>query len=143
MFLADSKLGHIDWDFEEYNGYWFISDRMKSLIETTDLEGFAFLQRDLRSRDGTDQPLRWLCDVVRVVDAVDEEKSTVGIGTASDGSKVYHITSRAKCIFKESVVGKFHIFRMRYRMSKVICDGEFMRVCKSAAIKGISFYPTE
>src|ERR1700722_3628874 len=76
MFLADPKLGRTHRDFEGYSGYWFISDRMKSVLEKTDREAFAFLRCEMRSSDGQKLPERWLCDVIRVLDPLDEEKST-------------------------------------------------------------------
>jgi len=143
IFLSDPKLGRIHWDFEEYCGYWFISEKTKSVLEITDSEAFEYLKCEMRSPDGTGQPVRWLCDVVRTLDAVDEEKSTVRTGVSSDGSKVYQNVGSASLSFKESVVGKCHIFRMKYFEPKVICDGEFLQACKSAGLSGISFFPTK
>jgi hypothetical protein len=143
VFLSDLKLGRTDRDFEGYSGYWLISDRMKSALEATDSEAFAFLRCDMRSPDDLERPVRWLCDVVRILDALDEQRSAARIGVADDGSKVYLILGRERLIFKESVVGESHIFRMKYRNSLIICDEEMRRACKSAGLTGISFYPTE
>jgi hypothetical protein len=139
VFSCDAKLGHIHWDFVGISGYWFISQKMKSVIEAIDPEAFAFLQCDVRSLDGKDQPVRWLCDVIRVLDALNEDTSTIRIGTASNGSKVYRFVGDETLIFTESVVGESHIFRMKYFEPKVICDADFMRACKSASLKGVSF----
>ncbi len=139
IFLDDVKLGRIHRDLEEYSGYWFISEKMKSVLQTVDPEAFAFLECDIQSSDGTRQPARWLCDAVRVLDALDEDQSTAEIGVATDGSKVYHYVHTAKLIFKESIVGSSHIFRMKYFKPTTICDDEFRLACKSADLKGISF----
>jgi hypothetical protein len=141
VFLSDPKLGRTYRDFEGYSGYWFISDRMKSVLEKIDKEAFAFLRCDVQSSGGQELPGRWLCDVIRVLDALDEEKSTARIGIADDGSKVYRILGTEKLIFREEVVGQFHVFRMKYHEA-VICDDEMKRACKSAQITGISFEST-
>jgi hypothetical protein len=142
VFLCDPKLGRIHRDFEGYSGYWLISDAMKSVLEATDKAAFAFLPCDMRSPDGKQCAVRWLCDVTRVVDALDEGKSTVGIGIADDGSKVYQIVGRQRLVFNEEAVGAFRIFRMRYH-ELVICDQQMRLACKSAALKGMSFESTE
>jgi Protein of unknown function (DUF1629) len=75
---------------------------MKSFLQAVGPEAFAFLRRDIRSPDGQELPSRWLCDVVRILDALDEAKSAVEIGVAGDGSKVYGEID-LKFTFKESV----------------------------------------
>jgi Protein of unknown function (DUF1629) len=142
VFLADSKLGRTHRDFEGYSGYWFISDHMKSVLESVDRGAFVFLRCDMRSPDGQKLPARWLCDVIRVLDALDEEKSTARIGIADDGSKVYRILGREKLIFKEEVVGQFHVFSMKYH-GFIICDEEMKKACKSAEVTGLSFQSTD
>jgi Protein of unknown function (DUF1629) len=44
VFLCDARLGRTNRDFEEYCGYWFISDRMKAVLEAFDPSAFAFLK---------------------------------------------------------------------------------------------------
>lgn len=123
VFLSDPKLGRIERDFEVYCGYWFISDKMRSILQSTDPEAFAFLRCDMRLSDGQECPVRWLCDVVRILDALDEAKSTSGIEVADDGSKVYRILGNPRLAFREEVVGKCHIFRMKYHVLE-ICDDD-------------------
>jgi hypothetical protein len=141
--MADPKLGRTHRDFEGYSGFWFISDRMKYVLENTDRDAFAFLRCEMRSPDGSELPDRWLCDVIRVVDALDEEKSEAGISIADDGSKVYQILGSPRLIFKEDIVGHSHVFRMKYFQGWVICDDEMKHACKSAAVIGISFQLTD
>jgi len=105
LFLSDKKLGRTDWDFEGYCGYWLISDRMKIVLERVDPGAFAFLKCRVELPDGSDGPVHWLCDVVRVLDALDEERSKIRIGVADDGSKVYNSLGVTRLIFKEDAVG--------------------------------------
>jgi hypothetical protein len=139
LFLADEKLGRIDRDFEAHSEYWLISDRMKSALEQVDPEGFAFLKCDTKLSDGTDGPRHWLCDVVRVLDALDEERSIVRIGTADDGSKVYSLRGRTSLIFDIQATGQHHVFRIKYYQSLVICSDELRRVCKANKFTGMRF----
>ena len=143
VFLSDPKLGRTHWDFEGNSGYWFISDRMKSVLEKVDGEGFVFLRCEMRSRDGQSLPARWLCDVIRVLDALDEEKSAVRIGVADDGSKVYRLIGRQKLIFKEEIVRRCHVFRLKFNSRYIVCDDELKRACKSAEVIGILFQSTD
>jgi uncharacterized protein DUF1629 len=139
VFLCDKRLGRIDRDFEEYCGYWLITDRMKTILERVDPEGFSFLKCKIQLPDGTDGPVHWLCDVVRVLAAVDEEKSRVEIGTADDGSKVYTIFLGRPLIFKDDAVGPHHVFRVKYFDPMVICDEAMKLACKAAGLVGITF----
>jgi hypothetical protein len=137
VFLADPRLGRIDRDFEIDTGYWFISDRMKSVVEGVDPDAFAFLQCKVQLRDGSEGPARWLCDIVRVLDAVDEENSDVRIGTADDGSKYYSFCKNLR--FRDDVVGSSHIFRLAYLQSSLVCDDEIRRACIKAELTGLRF----
>lgn len=139
VFRADPRRGRLHWDLEILADYWFVSDRMKSVIERVDPAAFAFLRCKVQFPDGTDAPVRWLCDVVRVVDALDEEKSTIRIRTSTDGSKVYNFSGDVNLIFKEDAVGPHHVFRMMYYESTTICDEKIKLACKAANLTGLHF----
>ena len=47
----------------------------ESFLEAVDGEGLAFLECETRSLSWKAAPDYWLCDVVRVLDAIDEEKT--------------------------------------------------------------------
>ena len=141
-FVADRKLGPVHRDFQVYYGFWFVSERMKSFLQALDPEAFTFLRCDIQSPDGQELPSRWLCDVVRILDALIEQKSAVEIGVADDGSKIYRQIGLPKFFFKESVVGNCHAFRMKYAVSEIICDEEFKLAFTAAGMTGISFGAT-
>jgi Protein of unknown function (DUF1629) len=72
-FLFDKSAGRLPLDLEEVGVYWLVSDRTKSVFEAVDPAGFAFLACDVRLPSGDyDGPSYWLCDVLRVLDALDE-----------------------------------------------------------------------
>jgi len=139
LFVCDPRKGPIHWDFDVYTNYWFISERMKALLENLDRNAFAFLRCDIRCPDGSEGPPRWLCDVVCVLDALDEQKSKIRIGTADDGSKFYGFAGGVNLVFREELVGPHPIFRMRYGEDEVICDDRLVSACKAAGIVGVRF----
>lgn len=134
--------GKTERDFEEYGGYWLISDRMKRFLERLDPKAFAFLKCKIQMSNGARAPIRWLCDVVRVLDALDEEKSEIRIGKTDDGNKMYFFSFGANLEFKENAVGRHHVFRMMHFSPTIICDDEMKAACKAAGLSGLSFIET-
>jgi hypothetical protein len=63
---------------------------MKTVLERVDLEAFAFLKCKVQLPDGTDGPVHWLCDVVRVLDTLDEEKSGCKLEALMMGVRFIH-----------------------------------------------------
>ncbi|WP_376717387.1 imm11 family protein [Bradyrhizobium sp. 62B] len=70
----DRSLGRAPADWELFHDYRLVSDRMKSLLETLDSEGVRFVRCETRYQDGRAAPTYWLCDVIRVLDAVDKKR---------------------------------------------------------------------
>jgi len=139
--LIDNSLGREPRDFEIYHDYWVVSDRMKSVLETIDPEAVAFVKCDTLHGDGSAGPAYWLCDVLRVLDAVDEEKSRVKIECdPPDHRKRYNLLGGANLFFREDiVVGSIHLFRLRFLLPKIVCDQYLKAACKEAGLKGIGF----
>jgi len=79
----------------------------------------------------------WLCDVIRSIDALDEDRSKVSI--QRDGRKRYFITGYENLIFDDLMVNKAHIFCMTYSEVKIICDDAFRTSCRAAKLQGIGF----
>jgi len=105
-----------------FRGYWLVSEPLKCVFESTDPEGFIFVPCDFRLYDGSKAPPHYLCEVVRVVDAIDEDASTVKVLTEGyENGKYYDMTGGASLAFKKSVVGSAHIFWTPYT-AKAFCD---------------------
>jgi hypothetical protein len=139
-FLFDERLGHFPRDLELCHSFWLISDRMKTVLETVDPEGFAFLRCEVRLTDGEPGPASWLCDVLRILDAVDEAASRVKIKFLPQyNAKTYQLAGGANLLFKEDVVGTAHIFRLLHLKPAVFCDQQIKDACKAAGLKGVSF----
>jgi Protein of unknown function (DUF1629) len=145
-FLFDKSVGRLPQDLELFHAYWLVSDRTKSVFEAVDPAGFAFLACDVRMPSGDyDGPPYWLCDVVRVLDALDEEQSRLTIGIREDkaysdfGKKYYSIAGGNDLVFRDDAIGDAHVFRMEYLHPTVICDQTMKDACKAARLKGIKF----
>lgn len=137
--LIDRSLGRAPTDWELYHDYWLASDRMKTVLETLDAEGVAFVKCETRYPDGSAAPTYWLCDVLRLLDAVDEQKSHLRIEYPAPDYKVYNLMGRASLIFNEESVGTAKIFRLRFLFPTIICDQSVKDACKQAGLRGISF----
>jgi hypothetical protein len=139
-FLFDEKLGHFPRDLELCHSYWLISDRMKTVLQSVDPEGFAFLRCEVQLADGEPGPVSWLCDVLRILDAVDEAASRLQIEYLPQyNAKVYQLAGGANLVFKEDVIGAAHIFRLAHLKPAVFCDQQIKDACKAASLKGVRF----
>jgi hypothetical protein len=142
LFRFDTRLGRAITDMEPIHGFWLVSDRAKTVLERVDPDAFAFLECRVELRDGSEGPRYWLCDVVRVLDALSESESEITTEKNDRGEKIYTRIGAEILLFKEDVVGPRHIFRMQYRESTVICDDTMKDACKAAGLKGWRFRDT-
>jgi hypothetical protein len=139
-FLFDKKIRHFPRDLEQCSAFWLISDRMKTVLQSVDPEGFAFLRCEVRLADGEPGPVSWLCDVLRILDAVDEAASRMQIEYLPQyNAKVYQLAGGANLVFREDVIGAANIFRLAHARTAVICDQQIKDACKAAGLKGVSF----
>jgi uncharacterized protein DUF1629 len=139
-FLFDSKIGRPPRDIEQYSYFWLISDRMKTVLEIVDQEAFAFARCEVRLSNGAPGPAYWLCDVLRILDAVDEAASQVRIEYLPPNStKFYNLTGGANLVFREDVVGSAHAFRLADLDLVVFCDQQIRDACKAVGLKGVRF----
>lgn len=146
-YVFDKSRGSRPYDLELCFNWWLISDRTKAVFERLDPEAFVFVPCDVRLPHGGrfDEANYWLCDVVRVLDALDESQSRLRIGIRDDiryldhGRKYYQFTYGDKLVFREAAIGNARIFRMAYMEERVICDQELKDACKSAGLKRIRF----
>ncbi|MCP3476990.1 DUF1629 domain-containing protein [Bradyrhizobium sp. CCGUVB1N3] len=139
--VFDKSLGRNPRDLEQFHDYWLVSDRMKGVLEQLDPEAFGFVKCVSQNRDRSVGPAYWLCDVLRILDAVDEEKSRVRIEyDPPDHRKRYSLLGGANLFFREEAVGPAHIFRLQFLFPRVICDDLVRDACKEADLKGIGFH---
>ncbi|RXT36668.1 hypothetical protein B5V03_34085 [Bradyrhizobium betae] len=137
-FLIDKSLGRAPVDCEHFHDFWLVSTRMKSVLEAVDREGVAFLRCETRSLSGN-APVYWLCDIVRLLDAVDEEKSNLEILEDGTDYRHYNAMALSSFAFREEAIGSAHIFRLRFLSSRIICDQAMKDACKAAGLRGLGF----
>jgi hypothetical protein len=150
-FLFDRKFGRPPRDLDLFHDYSLVSDRTKAVFQSIDPGAFAFVRCDVTVRQGVtvkgkyNGPGYWLCDVVRILDALDETKSRLKVRRRGEpdygyrGEKFYEIASAAELVFKQDVIGEFHAFRMAHRVTTVICDDVLKDACRAAGLTGIRF----
>ncbi|RRU02339.1 DUF1629 domain-containing protein [Stenotrophomonas sp. 278] len=118
-------LGPSDLD-SSFEGYWLVSRELKAVFEMMDADGFAFVRCDYRLHDDSAGPELYLCDVVRVLDAIDDQASEVEILTEGFPSgKYYEIGMGARLAFRRDVTGSARVFRSPHNTSLVVCDRKF------------------
>lgn len=127
-------------DLERYHDHWLVSDRMKAVLQRLDPDGVTFVKCLSRANRGSVAHDYWLCDVLRILDAVDEQNSRLRIEINSTGYKWYSLMGGASLRFREEIVGSAHIFRLRFSISHVVCDQTMKDACKDAGLKGIAFH---
>lgn len=120
-----SGLGPNDLD-SSFEGYWLVSRELKAVFEMMDADGFAFVRCEYRLHDDSVGPEFYLCDVVRVLDAIDDQASEVEILTEGFPSgKYYEIGMGARLAFKRDVIESAKVFRSPFNTSLVVCDRPF------------------
>jgi Protein of unknown function (DUF1629) len=126
------------YDKIDYRGYWLISEKMKTVLSETDPGAFGFAPCQLVDFERNPGPARWLCDVVRVLDALDEGASDAKV-ERNGSRKSYKILGSRRLVFRDELVGPAHIFRMEYMRMTIICDDFFRRACRNANLKVMHF----
>lgn len=115
MTLRDFQVG--------FEGYWLVSDRLKGIFESIDPDAFEFAVCELVKHNGTPGDLYFLCDVVRSLDAIDDDASDVKVATEGyPKGKFYKLAGGAKLAFRKEVVDGAHVFRNPFNTRLVVCD---------------------
>ena len=129
------------------SGYWLVSERLRQVMEAVDREAFVFAETDYRLADGSKGPTYFLCDVMRTVDALDEDASTLDLVISDDfeQGKYYGLTGEVRLAFKRDVLGSAHVFRLPFH-GGVFCDRTFKDAVEDAGMltanksNGLWFY---
>lgn len=127
-------------DFEELASKWIVSEALKRVFESVDPSGFAFAPCDFTLADGSPGPQYYFCGVLRTLDALDEEASSLKIMVSDEyvNGKYYSRAGGASLAFKEGVVASAHIFRTPFSGS-VFCDRVLHDAVKAAKLTGVEF----
>lgn len=118
----DSRIGDMPNDMQNgFKDYWLVSEPLKQVLQCADPDGFAFARCSFLLEDGSEAPPHYLCEVVRMLDAIDEAASTVKVLTGYPNGKFYRLAGGADLAFKKEVIGNAHVFRTPYA-SEAFCD---------------------
>lgn len=117
------------------SGYWLVSERLREVMEAVDPDAFAFADTDYRLADGSVGPTYFLCDVIRTVDALDEEASQLNIEISDEfeAGKYYGLTGDVRLAFKPEALDSAHVFRLAFH-GGVFCDRVFKDAVEAAGI---------
>lgn len=117
------------------SGYWLVSERLREVMEAVDPDAFAFADADYRLADGSVGPTYFLCDVIRTVDALDEEASHLNIEISDEfeAGKYYGLTGDVRLAFKPEALDSAHVFRLAFH-GGVFCDRVFKDAVEAAGI---------
>ncbi|CAD0331326.1 hypothetical protein CFBP498_22010 [Xanthomonas hortorum pv. vitians] len=118
-----------------FSGYWLVSERLRRVMEAVDPGAFAFVETDYRLADGSKGPNVYLCEVIRTLDALDEDASMLKIEVSDDfeEGKYYDLTGEIRLAFKRDVLGDAHVFRLAFH-GGVFCDRLFKDAVEAAGI---------
>ena len=141
-FRFDKKSGRAPRDMELMHDYWLVSDKFKNVLEEVDPNGVAFLKCETVLANGEDGPRHWLLDVVRVLDALDFERSTSPYPSLPGYHGYFLDSPNISAYFREEIVGAAHIFRLQGSRGIAICDDVVREACTAANIKGTDFRNT-
>lgn len=118
-------------------GQWFVSDRLKKLLEQTDPQAFVFIATEVDySMFEEPGPAYWFCDLVRQLDCIDDEKSKFTLYDEVD-FKAYKALIDIK--MRADVVGNAHAFRLLHQSMTQIVDDVFVQTMNAAKIRGFRF----
>ena len=122
-------------DIDYCGGYWLVSEKCKTFFEDIDPLAFEFVECDCLDVNGIPIKPRWFCDVIRVVDALDEQKTKVTIKAPEGWHKSYEIEVTSNLYFRKSVIpDNCHIFKMAFYEETCIIDRPFRDRLKSVHI---------
>lgn len=140
-FKYSKRRGRTPKDLERVFDYWLLKEKAKALFQKIDPQGFDFAECDVDL--GTDDKSEkfWLCDVVRVLDGLDEKNSDVTV-IESEDHKLYSLIGSRRLIFDDSIIRSTKIFRMKFSLGTIICNDTFMDECRNSGLKGVIFMPT-
>lgn len=133
-FLIDLGKGRAPRHLEMKGSLWLVSDRFKMVAETFDPGGLIFSEVELVFSDGTPSPKYWLCDVIRVLEVVDEEKSDFKKIYYDETDWTYSFAGGHLVIDKKSA-GSAKVFRVAHMDIICVCTSEFKVALEQQGIR--------
>lgn len=123
-------------DVEGGGNFWIISDAARSVLLQHAASSIDLAPADVFvRRNGVDEPAgpRWLCDVIRFEDVVDEGASIIDWEA---NHLMYSIGT--KYIFKSDVPDDLHLFRLWKAPGVIACSQRLRDAIKAAKLTGMA-----
>lgn len=142
LFVLDEAFGRLPLTDGEVLGrdIWLISERAKVVFEAIDREAFEFRQVETRLGNGGELgPKYWICDLVRVVDALDEARSPVDVTWQTPDTKFVSLVPGKVAHFKKLSLLGGHIFRHVHSLVPAFCDDDFKYAVESSGLTSFGF----
>lgn len=140
-FNRSKKRGKLKDAYQGLPHMWFVSDRLKQLLEQIDPQAFEFAATQVDySTFEEPGPAYWLCNLVRRLDCIDDEKSKVTFQTQVD-FKAYDLFIDVK--MRPEVVGDAHAFRLVYKYGAEIVDDILVQAMTAAKMRAWRFEPIQ
>ncbi len=139
-FIFDRKLGLHVRDVEFYGAVLLVSGRAKTWFEELDEEAFAFCACDFENRYDTEDSDYWLCDVVRIVDAIDASGPNIKRDLDILGRLYYPLAFSHRIAIKADVEPNHHVFRPMHMESSIFADNEAYQKWRKDKLSGLKFY---
>ncbi|WP_416391028.1 DUF1629 domain-containing protein [Alloalcanivorax xenomutans] len=118
---------------------WMVNGRLRELLESIDPEAFVFASIDMDySNFDEPGPQFWLCDLVRFLDCVDEERSTI---KCQEGIPMKNYIRLIDVEMKPEIIGDAHAFRLTHSPLIQIVDDVLVDALKKEKIRAFSFKP--
>jgi hypothetical protein len=122
-------------------GIWLVSDRLKKVLERIDPEAFAFVHAEVDySNFDEPGPALWFCDIVRMLDCLDEERSVIYY---QEGIPEKNYLSLIDVKMRPEAIGLAHAFRLTFATLRQIVDDVFVAAIKKEKITGFRFMDIE
>lgn len=122
-FFIDVPKGRAPRHLEKFGRLWMVSDSFKAVAEACDPVGLIFAEIELVLYSGAPSPKYWLCDVVRELEVVDEEKSDFKKWPHDETNWSYSFAG-GKIVIDKNAVGSAKVFRIAH-YGICVCTSEF------------------
>jgi hypothetical protein len=136
--ILNRKLGKPLTDMEPFGSFWIVSANLKKVLQQFDVNAAEFAEFKVTHHGDAGAHKYWLCDIVRIIDALDEDASVFSVNIVTGGGQ-YYALHNSKLSFRPEIEKDVHVFRVQQNSAEIFCDEEFKMACSDAGVKGMSF----
>jgi hypothetical protein len=141
-FKVSKRRGRLPPDVTNHGDYWFVSVAAKRFLDTFCPDDFTYQELDINVDAGGEPAQWWLCDVIHVLDAVDEQQSERLHTSFNDVGQKLHNMLHGSTVFDRRIIGSHNVFRPKTNPSTIVCTTNFKNAFVEAGLKGQTFLPS-